>query len=222
MLYNQNNFSNKGDYFIPQINSNLTTPATSDPDLKSSVISIHNNSKSLELFNKSSVVDFTIDEILTELGNESGIHNGSILLFPSIDKQEISPSHPNVPFKSSSLICHEKEQKQRREEICTTKDLSGSAKEFKSVRLISLEDRRLPRSFNNRGSHINKTDKSNNNAPASRNHLSFEITDTTVEQKINAPDNSSVNNADFSNPLMSVNVYNFDKNTTLIAGDSYD
>ena len=34
------------------------------------------NSKTLELFNKSSVVDFTIDEILTELGNESVIHNG--------------------------------------------------------------------------------------------------------------------------------------------------
>ena len=100
MLCNQNNSSNKRDYFIPQINSNLTTPATSDPDLKSSVISTHNNSKTLELFNKSSVVDFTIDEILTELGNESEIHNGSILLFPSIEKQEISLSHPNVPFKS--------------------------------------------------------------------------------------------------------------------------
>ena len=53
MLYNQNNFSNKRDSFIPQINSNLTTPATSDPDLKSSVISTHNNIKTLELFNKS-------------------------------------------------------------------------------------------------------------------------------------------------------------------------
>ena len=52
MLYNQNNFSNKRDSFIPQINSNLTTPATSDPDLKSSVISTHNNIKTLELFNK--------------------------------------------------------------------------------------------------------------------------------------------------------------------------
>ena len=226
MLYNQNNFSNKRDSFIPQINSNLTTPAISDPDLKSSVISTHNNSKTLELFNKSSVVDFTIDEILTELGNESEIHNGSILLFPPIEKQEISPSHTNVPFKSSSLICHEKEQKQRREEICTTKDLADSVKEFKSVKLISLEDRRLPRSFNDRASHINKTDKSNNNAPASRNHSSPETTDTTVEQKINATDSSSGNNANFSNPLMSVNnVYNVDahpwpKNTILIAGDS--
>ena len=53
MLYNQNNFSNKRDSFIPQINSNLTTPATSDPNLKSSVISTHNNIKTLELFNKS-------------------------------------------------------------------------------------------------------------------------------------------------------------------------
>ena len=81
MLYNQNNFSNKRNSFIPQINSNLTTPATSDPDLKSSIHSTHNNSKTLELFNKSSVVDFTIDEILTELGNDSKIRNGSILLF---------------------------------------------------------------------------------------------------------------------------------------------
>ena len=181
MLYNQNNFSNKRDSFIPQINSNLTTPVTSDPDLKSSVISTRNNSKTLELFNKSSVVDFTIDEILTELGNESEIHTGSILLFPPIEKQETSPSHPNVPFKSSSLTCHEKEQKQRREEICTRNDLSDSVKEFKSVRLISLENRRLPRSFNDRASHINKTDKSNNNAPASRNHSSSETTDTIVE-----------------------------------------
>ena len=37
MLYNQNNFSNKRNSFIPQINSNLTTPAKSDPDLKSSI-----------------------------------------------------------------------------------------------------------------------------------------------------------------------------------------
>ena len=85
----------------------------------------------------------------------------------------------------------------------------------------------MPRSFNDRASHINKTDKSNNNAPASRNHSSSETTDTTVEHKINAPDNSSGNNAIFSsNPLISVNnVYNFDahprlKNTILIAGDS--
>ena len=115
------------------------------------------------------------------------------------------------------------EQEQRREEICTTKDLLESSKEFKSVRLISPEDRRLSRSFNDRGSHTNKTDKSNNNMAASRNHSPFE---TTVEQKINAPDNSSGNNANFPNPLMSVNnVYNFDahpwaKNTILIAGDS--
>ena len=84
----------------------------------------------------------------------------------------------------------------------------------------------MPRSFNDGASHINKTDKSNNNAPASRNHSAPETTDTTVEQKINAPDNSSGNNANFSNPLMPVNnVYNVDahhwpKNTILIAGDS--
>ena len=34
MLQNQNNFSNKKNSFIPQINSNLTTPLTSDSDLK--------------------------------------------------------------------------------------------------------------------------------------------------------------------------------------------
>ena len=134
MLYNQNNFSKKRNSFITQINSNLTTPATSDPDLKSSIHSTHNNSKTLEVFNESSVADFTIDEILTELGNESEIHNGSILLFPPIDKQDIFPSHPNVHFMSSSLICHEKGQEQRREEIYYTKDLSESFKEFKAVR----------------------------------------------------------------------------------------
>ena len=186
MLYNQNNFSNKRNSFIPQINSNLATPGTSDPDLKSSIKSTHNNTKTLELFNKSSVVDFTIDEILTELGNDSEIHNGSILLFPPIDKQEISPSHPIVPFRSSSLICHEKEEEQKQEGICTTKDLSDSVKEFKSVRLISPEERRLPRSFNDKASHINKIEKSNNNVPASCNHSSSE---NAAEQKINPPDN---------------------------------
>ena len=110
MLYNQNNFSNERNSFLPQITSNLTTPATSDPDLKSSIHPTHNNSKKLEIFNKSSVVDFTFDEILTELRYESEIRNGSILLFPPRDKQEVFPSHPIAPFKSSSLICH-KEQK---------------------------------------------------------------------------------------------------------------
>ena len=223
MLYNQNNFSDKRNSFIPQVNINLTAPATSDPDLKLSIHSTHNNSKTLELFNKSSVVDFTIDEILTELGSENEIHNGSMLLFPPIDKQEIFSSHSNVPFKSSSLTCHEEEQEQR-EEICTTKDLSKGFKEFKLVRSISPEDRRWPKSFNDRASHISKMDKpNNNNMPASPNHSSSE---TTVEQKINAPDKSSRNNANFLNPLMSVNnVYNFDihpwpKNTILIARDS--
>ena len=171
MLYNQNNFSNERNSSIPQITSNLTTPVTSDPDLKSSIHSTHNNSKTLELFNKSSVVDFTIDEILTELGNESEIHNGSILVFPPKDKQEVSPSHLIAPFKSSSLICH---REQRREEICTTEDLSDSVKEFKSIRLISPEERRLPMSFKDRASHINKTKKSNNNVPSSCNHSSSE------------------------------------------------
>ena len=113
MSYNQTKFSNESNSFIPQITSNLTTPATSDPDLKSSTHSAHNNSKTLELFNKSSVVDFTIDEILTELGNESEIHNGSILLFPPRDKQEVSPSHPIALFKSSNLNCHKSKEGER-------------------------------------------------------------------------------------------------------------
>ena len=144
-------------------------------------------------------------------------------MFPSIGKQEISPSHPNVPFKSSSLICHEKEQEQKREGICTTKDLSEDFKEFKSVRLISPEDRRLPGFFNDIVSRINKTGKSNNSnkMPASRNYSSLE---TTLEQKIDVPDNPS--GANFLNPLMSLEkVYNVDaypwyENTILIAGDS--
>ena len=90
MLHSQNNFSNKKNSLIPQIKSDLATPVTSNPDLKSSMHSIHNNSETLELFGKSSVVDFTIDEILTELGNDSEVHNGSsILLFPPTDKQEV-------------------------------------------------------------------------------------------------------------------------------------
>ena len=36
--------------------------------------STHNISKALEIFNKGSVVDFTIDEILTELSNKSEMH----------------------------------------------------------------------------------------------------------------------------------------------------
>ena len=104
MLKNQSNFSNKRKSLIPQMNNGLATPATSDPDLKSSIYSSHNNSKTLELLNKSSIVVFTIDEMLTDLRNESEIHNGSILLFPAIDKQDISTSHPNPPIKSWSLI----------------------------------------------------------------------------------------------------------------------
>ena len=129
---------------------------------------------------------------MTELGNESEIYNGSILLFPPRDKQEVSPI---VPFISSRLICH---KEQKRKEICTTKDLSDSVKEFMLVRLISPEERRLPRPFNNRASHISKADKSNNNVPASCNHPSSK---NVAEQKINAPDNSSRNNANFPNPL---------------------
>ena len=163
-----------------------------------------------------------IDEILAELGNESEIHNGSILLFLHIDNQEVSPPYPNAPFKSLVLICHEKEQEQRRKKICTTEDLSEGFKELESVRW-KIENRRLPKSFNDRAFHINKADEFNNDnkMSASGNHSSSE---TTVEQKLDIPDNSRGGN--FPNSLMSVNyVYNFDahpwpKNTILIAGDS--
>ena len=76
-----NIFSNKRNSFIPKINSNLATLVTSYPDLKSSMQSTHNNSKTLEVLSKSSVVDFTIDEILTELENDSEKHNGTMLFF---------------------------------------------------------------------------------------------------------------------------------------------
>lgn len=56
---------------------------------KSSLHSSHNNSKTLELLNEGAVVDFTIDEILTELGNESEIYNGSTLLFCPKDVQDV-------------------------------------------------------------------------------------------------------------------------------------
>ena len=60
MLQNQNNFSNKSNSFISQMNSGLATPATSDLELKSSIHSSHYR-KILELFIKSSVLDFAID-----------------------------------------------------------------------------------------------------------------------------------------------------------------
>ena len=67
--------------------------------------------------------------------------------------------------------------------------------------------------------------QSNNNVSASRNHSSSE---TTVKQRINAPNHSSGINTNFPSPLMSVNnAYTFDahpwpKNTILIAGGLYD
>ena len=106
ILHSQNNFSNKNNSFIPQINSDLATPAAFDPDLNSFMHFSHNNNKT-ELLNKSSLVDFTIDEIFNELGNESERHNCSMLLVPPTDKQDIYPSFSNTPFTSCSLIGHE-------------------------------------------------------------------------------------------------------------------
>lgn len=151
MSKNQNNISNKGSSFIPHINNDLPTLPTYDPCLKSSMQSSHNNSKILELFDKSSVVDFTIDEILIDLGNEQD-NNPSILLFCHKDEQDIS----NAPFKSSSLISHEREQDQRREQKCAKVDFSGCG-QFKTVRLTSPEDRKLSKSFNDTASSMNKT-----------------------------------------------------------------
>ena len=37
MLKNQNNFSSKSNSFIPQIDNDLATPTTYDPDLKTSL-----------------------------------------------------------------------------------------------------------------------------------------------------------------------------------------
>ena len=82
MSNKQNNHLSKSNFFIPQINNGLGTPTTSDPDLSSSIHSSHNNRKTLEFFNKSSAVNYMIDEVLTELGNESEIYNASILVFP--------------------------------------------------------------------------------------------------------------------------------------------
>ena len=67
----------------------------------------------MELFNKSLVINFRIDKIFTEPENESEIHTESILLFPPIYKQEISPSQSFVLFNSSSLICHRKEHEKK-------------------------------------------------------------------------------------------------------------
>ena len=65
------------------------------------------------------------------------------------------------------------------------KDLWEGFGGFKSVRLNSPENSRLPRSFKDRASHTNKPDKSNNDkVPTACNHSSSE---TTVEQKINTP-----------------------------------
>lgn len=54
MLKNQNDFSTESSSLIPQIKSDLATPATSYPNVKSFIYSSHSNSKTLELFNKSS------------------------------------------------------------------------------------------------------------------------------------------------------------------------
>ena len=94
MLKNQNNF-------IPHIYRDLAisiTTTTLATATTSSIQFSHNNSKILQLFNQRSVVDFTLDEILRELVNESEIRNDSILSFSPANKQDISISHPKVFF----------------------------------------------------------------------------------------------------------------------------
>ena len=136
---------------------------------------------------------------MTELGNKSRIHIGSMLLFLSADKQDISFSNPHAIFKSSSLTCHEYLQEQRRGQIRSRKDFPEGFREFKSIRLTSVEDKRLPRFFNDKASHTDKTDKSNKNdkVPASCNHS---ISETSVEHKTNVPDNKI--GAHFPTPLI--------------------
>lgn len=141
MLQNQNNFSNKSNSFISQMNSGLATPATSDLELKSSIHSSHYR-KILELFIKSSVLDFAIDQILPELGNKNEIHNDNILLFPRTKQQGISLTHPNSPSK---FFSHKKKQEKIREQIWTMMDPSKGSGEFKKVRLISPRYKKLPK-----------------------------------------------------------------------------
>ena len=127
------------------------------------------------------------------------MHIGSILLFLSADKQDISFSNPHATFKSSSLTCHEYLQEQRRGQIRSRKDFPKGFRDFKSIRLTSVEDKRLPRFFNDIGSHTEKTDKPNKNdkVPASFNYSMSEI---SVEHKINVLDNKI--GADFPTPLI--------------------
>ena len=127
------------------------------------------------------------------------MHIGSILLFLSADKQDISFSNPHATFKSSSLTCHEYLQEQRRGQIRSRKDFPKGFRDFKSIRLTSVEDKRLPRFFNDIGSHTEKTYKPNKNdkVPASCNYSMSEI---SVEHKINVLDNKI--GADFPTPLI--------------------
>ena len=127
------------------------------------------------------------------------MHIGSILLFLSADKQDISFSNPHATFKSSSLTCHEYLQEQRRGQIRSRKDFPKGFRDFKSIRLTSVEDKRLPRFFNDIGSHTEKTYKHNKNdkVPASCNYSMSEI---SVEHKINVLDNKI--GADFPTPLI--------------------
>lgn len=116
-------------------------------------------------------INFLIDEILTEPWNENNILNDSILLFPSTDKQDVSPMDPKTPSKFLGLIFHWKKLGQSRRQKCTTEDLSDGCGQFMLVILISCKDRELRKSFNDWGYHMNKTDKSSNNntLPASYN-----------------------------------------------------
>lgn len=148
-----------------------------------------------------------------------GLQTGKIFLLHS-------PMH----LSSLSLISHKNKQEPRREQIGTKKDLFEGFVEFKSIRLIFLEDRKFSRSFNERASHTNKRDKpsksnNNNKVLAQYNHPSSVemIEQRSLYQtnhcgaRIKVQDNSSD-----ANPLMSVNnVYNCvarpcPKNTILI------
>lgn len=61
------------------------------------------------------MVDFIADEILAKLENYSKIHNGSMLLFPPTEKQDIFPSHLNATFKSLTPISQKKKNVSKEE-----------------------------------------------------------------------------------------------------------
>ena len=110
--------------------------------------------------------------MLNELGNESKIYNDSKLMFPLINKQDVSPTYSNKPLKFSKIISHERAGANKGKK-CTAKDLSKIIENVsQSVRLTFLENRDLLKSINDGASHMNNANKSinNNKVSAPCNH----------------------------------------------------